>query len=446
MKQLKGDNRGLSLIEVLVAVMILAIVVTPFLHSFVTAATTNSKAKVIHKATVVAQSVMEGFKAEELEEIARQFNYPGEGFYVLANGRIGDGTNAASLVEELRYDSTTGAYEDVVKYEDPSLDGLTDKRTGVTASTYSEDMGVNDEFLGQSDGIYYFAIESVKEDTSTYDVLVQLDAAAYRAGTGGSVDAAHRYNSDAMTQLPIIDMEQDAICIQKETYTDAAVEYFLASLSGVDEATIRAGLGRTITVSVEQSRVGSEYKTAVVAEYQYTYQSGGEILEPPPKTLTVFDSTETGKDLRSVYLYYYPLYTTGTIRDKIIFENDGQLPVDFYLMKQLATTATVDNEASYRMELALKETGSTEDTMKMSLYTNLGTNIVSGVELGSLFHTITLNSGAIDLDNITETNILTTENQDRMFNIAVSVYEAGAKAAGFPEDKRLTTLDGSSIY
>uniref|UniRef100_UPI004056B89D type IV pilus modification PilV family protein n=1 Tax=Acetatifactor sp. TaxID=1872090 RepID=UPI004056B89D len=443
MKQLKGDNRGLSLIEVLVAVMILAIVVTPFLHSFVTAATTNSKAKIIHKATVVAQSVMEGFKSEKLEDIANQFNYPEQGFYVLSSGRIGDGTNVAANVEEVIYNSVTGDYEDVVKYEDPALDGLADRWSGVTASTYSEDMGVNGEFKGQTGGIYYFSLENVKEDTSTYDVLVELDAAAYRAGTGGSVDDAHRYNSMDMTQIPVIDMDRDAIWIQKETYTDAAVQSFLASHSGVDEADLRAGIYRTIKIFIEQSRVGSEDRTMVKVDYTYRYRNGGEVWEDS-KSRTIFDSTEAGKELRSVYLYYYPLY--GTSRDEIIFENDEQLPVDFYVMKQKSATATVDDEAHYIMTLGLQEIGSTEATMQTGLYTNLATNTVSGVEIAPLLHTITLNGGFVELDNITEDDILETEKQDRMFDIAVSVYEAGAKAAGFPEEMRLTTLDGSSVY
>lgn len=442
MKQLKGDNRGLSLIEVLVAVMILGIVVTPFLHSFITTATSNSKAKEIHKATVVAQSVMEGVKAESLENIAMQFNYPNQGFYVLASGRIGDGTNVESLVSELR--TGTGGYVDVVKYEDPSLDGMPDKRTGVTASTYSEDMGAAGEFLGQSDGIYYFALEDVKEDISSYDVLVKVDATAYRAG--GSVEEAHRYNDVELTQLPVIDLDQDAMSVQKETYTDAAVAHFLATYTGVTEDELRADMGRTIKVSVDRVMVGTEYKTTVTTEYIYSYQSGSEIWPGPPKTQTAFDSLETGKDLRSVYLYYYPLYKNGSIRDEIIFENNQGLPVDFYLMKQKSATVTNENEEQYMMKLTLEELGATEATMQTRLHTNLDTNLASGNEIAVPLYIVTLNGGTIDLENITSENMLDIDAEDRMFDIEVSVYEKGAKDAGFPEDKKLTTMEGSKIH
>ncbi len=441
MRQCKGDNRGLSLIEVLVAVMILGIIVTPFLHSFITAANANSDAKQIHKATVVAQSVMEGFKAEDLEELALQFNYPGEGFYVLASGRIGDGTNVAALARELRWDGSN--YQSVVKYEDPSLSALADKRPGVTASSYSADMGATSEFLGQAGGVYYFTIEDVKEDVSSYDVLVKLDATDYRAG--GSVEAAHRYNDVKLTQLPVIDLDQDAMSVQKEVYTDAAVAHFLATHTGITEAQLRADMTRVITITVDRIPVGTEYKTTVTTEYLYSYQSGSEIWKAPKKTQTSFDSLETGKDLRSVYLYYYPLYKNGAARDQIIFVNNNRVPLDFYLMKQASSTVTNENEEQYMMQLDFKETGATEATMATGLYTNLPYNLTSGSKVAVPLYAVTLNGGTINLSNITSENLLEDKVEDRMFDIEVSVYERGAAGAGFPEDMRLTTMEGSKV-
>ena len=68
------QNKGFTLVEVLIAITILAIIVAPLLHAFVTASRTNAKAKQLMKATTLAQNVMEETKANSLEEIARQFN------------------------------------------------------------------------------------------------------------------------------------------------------------------------------------------------------------------------------------------------------------------------------------------------------------------------------------------------------------------------------------
>ena len=75
MKRLK-DNRGLTLVELIVSITILAIMVLPLLTSFVQAAKTNAKAKNKLHATEAAQNIMEGLENVSLEEVVRQFNYP----------------------------------------------------------------------------------------------------------------------------------------------------------------------------------------------------------------------------------------------------------------------------------------------------------------------------------------------------------------------------------
>ena len=95
----------MSLIEILVAIMILTVVTGPLLHSFVTAIKLNAKAKEKQRVTTAAQSIMEGFKAYTLEELCLQF-YNSQGiddpspdtglFYVVANAhRVQEVDNAA---------------------------------------------------------------------------------------------------------------------------------------------------------------------------------------------------------------------------------------------------------------------------------------------------------------------------------------------------------------
>ena len=53
----KKNNRGFSLIELLVSVTILAIIVIPLMHSFITAVRTNEKAKRTLNATTAGQNL-----------------------------------------------------------------------------------------------------------------------------------------------------------------------------------------------------------------------------------------------------------------------------------------------------------------------------------------------------------------------------------------------------
>ena len=75
MKRLK-NNQGLTLVELIVSIAILAIIVLPLLTSFVQATKTNVKAKNKQYATEAAQNIMEGLQNVSLEDVVYQFNYP----------------------------------------------------------------------------------------------------------------------------------------------------------------------------------------------------------------------------------------------------------------------------------------------------------------------------------------------------------------------------------
>ncbi len=62
-------NGGYSLLELLVAVVILAIIAAPFLQSFIMSVKTNEKAKKTEQATIAGQNIMEQLKAADIEDI-----------------------------------------------------------------------------------------------------------------------------------------------------------------------------------------------------------------------------------------------------------------------------------------------------------------------------------------------------------------------------------------
>ena len=63
------DNRGFSLVEMVVAVTILAIIFTPILNSFLTASRTNAKAQRTQNATSLSEDIMEEIKADSIEQL-----------------------------------------------------------------------------------------------------------------------------------------------------------------------------------------------------------------------------------------------------------------------------------------------------------------------------------------------------------------------------------------
>ena len=69
-KKRQLNNEGFSLVELLIAIVILSIIVVPLLHSFVTSARTNAKSRTTMHATAIAEDVMEMFEAHSLEEMS----------------------------------------------------------------------------------------------------------------------------------------------------------------------------------------------------------------------------------------------------------------------------------------------------------------------------------------------------------------------------------------
>lgn len=77
------DHKGFSLIEVIVAVAILAAVSAPILQSFTTAAITNSRAQATQDATSLSEDIMEKVKSTSIETLYKEATGA-------VSGRVGD--------------------------------------------------------------------------------------------------------------------------------------------------------------------------------------------------------------------------------------------------------------------------------------------------------------------------------------------------------------------
>jgi prepilin-type N-terminal cleavage/methylation domain-containing protein len=62
------NNKGFSLVELMIATVILAIIVAPLLHSFVTAAHTTVKSRQMGDATLASENIAEAVEVAPLKE------------------------------------------------------------------------------------------------------------------------------------------------------------------------------------------------------------------------------------------------------------------------------------------------------------------------------------------------------------------------------------------
>ena len=135
MRKLKNDDRGVTLVEIIVSIAILAIIVLPFLNAFVTATKTNVKAKNEMNATHLATNIMEGIEKNSMKTLAYQFNYPSEGFDVADGFNISDGSSACELLKK------SGKFDNVKRLEDISAE-IVNKDDVITSCIHKTDASV----------------------------------------------------------------------------------------------------------------------------------------------------------------------------------------------------------------------------------------------------------------------------------------------------------------
>lgn len=69
LKKIEKNNKGFTLVELIITVVILALVTAPFLSSFISASKTNVESKRIQEANELSQYVIEQFKASSVEKL-----------------------------------------------------------------------------------------------------------------------------------------------------------------------------------------------------------------------------------------------------------------------------------------------------------------------------------------------------------------------------------------
>ena len=163
-----NKNAGFSLLELLIAVTILAIITIPMLHMFVTSARINGKSRITLRATVLAQDIVEALKAYHIEEIQDQFDT-----------KHLDMLNSSITCEECRYD----------------------------------DDGAN---------VYYFYLKNVKLENNTFDAKIKLDASAYIDGT--SEADKHDIHPNTSETVRLASADRNASFLYKKALDDAVLD------------------------------------------------------------------------------------------------------------------------------------------------------------------------------------------------------------------------------
>lgn len=453
-----NNDHGFTLVEILVAVAIVAIIVAPILRGITTSMKVNNRSDRIMNQTAVAQSVMEAVSNERLETVARQLDETN--------------TNDLTVLPNGMYDMTNGAHKEFFIGENTS-----ETQNAVSAGST--------ELTKHPSNIYYYGIKGLTYDGKTYDVKVTLDASKYYGDiTTVPANAVKYKNSVGYVDLSSYDKEQDGL------YTEdaATMGNLCAELAGrtvisgynLDTSDVESRATRSIIVDIGKEFFSKENHneedkiTVVKLKYK---------VEVPQKYVMdgkVYDSSNIGnryyedvdyelfnnkasnpadmKPLRNIYILYNPHYestNTMDIKDNIVVNNPENIPVNVFLIKQNSVESVVLSkyEKDYKVKISLSD-GAGADNNPTRIRTNIGYDLKDLVDNKLNPSKVTTqgiyersytggNENAMgDAFYTSVADVTDAKNDDiHIYTTKVEVYASGAYDANFSGISPLTTLD-----
>lgn len=456
---MRQDNRGMTLVELLIAIVILAIITVPLLHAFVSSARINMDARKRLRLTTVAQDVMEGLRADTLAELAEEFNYPVpvgpyRGFHVIDRSLIEGG------ISERRCSiDSDGNVTNLIAVDPTSADPAETPSSipGVSAESHSF-VPRDGSIASRNDGKFYFSMEDVKVEnmgTPNYkvDVLIEVDATPYRHAGAPSL-SANEHNSQSIVDIKDMSDRSDYMF-----YLDLE-RYLTKNCPGTGYTS------KDVYSSIDAKLEPVVGGTGAKASLSLSVYKASNMALLFTEDLTPITRNET----RNIYILYYPTYTHSGNPDKITFTNTTTENVNLCIVKQYdSTDADIrsnlnDYERNYRCVLTINDTGKrtvVRSNLDYNLYeiiNNEGSLIkindpspgAYSAHIPAPAPQVTLNYAGVDPGD--RDTYLTSLGggvvTDRLYDARVFVYEEGSIAAAgaggsIDSGKLLTKIDGS---
>lgn len=313
----KQNNKGMTLVEVLVAMVMLSLVSLVFFRSLSQTLYYNRLAKEKQYALTVAQSMMEGMKAYGMDELDAQFAGLPSDFKLYPpaadSGKGGSCASGGYTIDEI----TVGGFHfnveiSVKKAEKPGL---------VTASK----LAFGSEANRYNDAFYIQGEDGTRAQDVVYKRLVQAIE---------SFPDIHESETNNLTW-------ENARSKVKWDYVDLVIlNRTLKVEIGPNTVTVKNEFQYKYTITDYPYRRSSDPEGTTSGVYS---GEGGGTISDSDTGKVCYDNTNTvdsGAQLENVFLYYLPSYhsTQGgyisTIGDTIEITNGSGGPINVFVVKQ----------------------------------------------------------------------------------------------------------------
>ncbi len=382
---LHGDNRGLTLVELLVGVLILSIIIVPLLHTFVTGAGTERKSRIYGNATVAAQNLLEQVQAREIDDILR-------------NSALLDGAQFYNYAKESYVPA------------------------GLTAAAPEADIKTT----------YYLGLPGYTYDGSAFDALVTLDFDPesrpndHPVSIGNAIDAYMDMSDADDKALDTFRMEcgglvaDPQLLLKRDLTRKMSVTIVGAAQPGVYTVTAQFDYSATVSYTVNDSEGNPIARTYAFSTSERAVSS----VTPP--------SVEAGQPLFSVFLFYDGLYRANGLPERISI--DSPIDANVFVVNvnpEPDAAAYPETQIWYRYQ-QFKREGAARVPVNHLVWTNLPGEKVEYRAFISALERVTLDVSPY---------LVERERLDRRFSVNVRLYAPGSGFTGTP----LLSIDSSKL-
>lgn len=358
----KTGKLGFTLVEVLVAIAILAILAVPLAQSMITSAQINSQSKNIGSASDMAQTVAESMQATQLGNVLTEINgyhtdsvgqnlfdtATGDGYSFLNNALQGysvegsyevmllcPGCNTRLSNDEVEAGKCDNAncsatitdnnikYVPVTKQNDAGVQSDADVTSSIKTRTTTNNV-VRTYFTGNADDTYDFVLKNISTEEANFDVLVHIEPEQ----TLPIADISSMSSSDLVNIVEKKNLDENVA----ETFFEAHQLYSTlgGTSSSMTVADFQRQMTRHITIDIRNDAIRGT--TVITVKAKYTAPDGTVDVADKyiTKTIGSFTTNSTAELADGVYLYYYPL--RGNMRDIITVENPDSMGIKVYLI------------------------------------------------------------------------------------------------------------------
>ena len=408
LKRIRSDHRGFSLVELLVAIVILGIVVAPLLHTFVTSASTAARARRLGDATLAAQNLSERVEAASLK------------------GLISNPASALAV---------------------PPADAALYLRGADGSYSRSTDTPV------YRDSCYWVGVKHIVSGASSFNAMITLEAGSGAPNDAlitqySSMDAvfsqAYPGEADDPDTMARREFEADATAISGGSYTASSPSRTIVmSLSAV-------------STQVENRETVRNLACKLTYNYTFPYSYERAVTDPVTGLVTgsvtvntVFSKAVeyyllpsgfemTGTSAPSVYLLYNPWYENTV--DSITIQNTSDIPFPLFLVKQVTDCPSelIRKEPHYRATVQLVQSSACPPTGGATLYSNAKQYLsglsgsIPGVSYKVFSGPYVYDSGVAFPNN---GSLVVQEAENRLYQVTVALYDS--------DD---TSFTGSPLY